>query len=107
MKNDHIRRLNVDLSIDGDEELSSPPPNGAKFNWKTLKLEIPKGHLEKIVPLEPITQHKLVRSAALSPDSWKSAIEARKALLFKDSQELAKPDAEKSFEDVELAGEGE
>lgn len=125
MKTYHIRRLNVDLPIDSDEDLSSPPPNGAKFNWITLKLDLPEQSSENMTPLTPIRKDvlpkqpsedsatagipmrkgSLVRSPALSPDSWKEAIAARKALF--ESQESAKSEAEKLSSDVELAGEGD
>jgi len=122
----HIRRLNVDLPIDSDEDLSSPPPNGAKFNWVTLQLDLPTQSSESMTPLTPIRKDllsekssesedpllsvpvrkgSLVRSPALSPDSWKEAIAARKALF--ESQELVKPEAVKLSADVELAGDGD
>ncbi len=107
MGKDHIRILNVDLAINNDDDLSSPPPNGAKFNWCTLKLEIPKNPSGQITPLEPMVKFQLVRSPALSPGSWQSIIEARKALLLKNSQESATPAADKLSEDIELAGEGD
>ncbi len=102
-----IRRLNVDLPIDSDEELSSPPPNGARFNWSTLKLEIPDQSLENMTPVVPMTKFTLVRSPALTQEEWKSALEARKVLLLESSLESAKLAAEKLSEDVELAGEGD
>ena len=101
-----FRRLNVDLPIDSDEELSSPPPNGAKFNWITLKLEIPEQSSENMTPLVPMTKFTLVRSPGLTREEWQSAIEARKVLLLESSQS-AKLETDKLSEDVDLAGEGE
>ena len=101
-----FRRLNVDLPIDSDEELSSPPPNGAKFNWITLKLDIPEQSSENMTPLVPMTKFTLVRSPGLTREGWRRAMKARKVLLLESSQS-AKLEIEKLSEDVDLAGEGE
>lgn len=121
MKTDHIRRLNVDLPIGSDDDLSSPPPNGAKFNWVTLKLDLPEQSSESVTPLTPMKKElrssesldlsapvrkgSLVRSPALSPDSWKEAIAARKSLF--ESQESLSSEASKLSADVELSGDGD
>jgi len=103
----HLRKLIVDLPIDVDD-LASPPPNGATFNWKTLQLELPVQSSENMTPLVPMTRFALVRSPALAPEEWAAAaLGARKALSLESSLKLAEAEAEKLSDDVELAGEGE
>jgi hypothetical protein len=98
-----IRSLNVDLPVDV-EELFSPLPNGAKFNWSALNVASS--------PVEAASSSSkpkfpLIRSPLLTPEEWQAAREASKSLSLKTTFETPKVEVEKASQDVELAGEGD
>ncbi|MBA2628678.1 MAG: hypothetical protein H0U78_01400 [Rickettsiaceae bacterium] len=97
-----IRSIKVDLPVDV-EELFSPLPNGAKFNWPAM-LNVAASSVEA-VPHSSQTKFSLIRSPQLTQEEWQVAREANKALSLKSALEPSK--VEKASQDVELAGEGD
>jgi hypothetical protein len=100
-----IRSLNVDLPVDV-EELFSPLPNGAKFNWSAM-LDVAASSVQAALPSSK-TKFLLVRSPKLTEEEWQSASEARKNLSLQRSLEpSSEVVGETPSQDVELAGEGD
>ena len=76
-----VRSLKVGLPFD-EEELFSPLPNGARFNWSTLTLEIVAASSVEAASPSSKTKFLLIRSLQLMQEEWQVAREASKIFLI-------------------------
>jgi hypothetical protein len=102
----NIRSLKVDLPIDL-EELASPLPDGARFNWSELMPKIVVPASVEVAPSSSKPKFPLIRSPLLTEEEWQVAREAGKILPLKTVLEPSQVGGEKASQDVELAGEGD
>ena len=100
----NIRSLKVDLPIDL-EELASPLPDGARFNWSALMPKIVAPASVEAAPSSSKPKFPLIRSP-LKEEEWQVAREAGKILSL-TVLEPSQAGGEKASQDVELAGEGD
>ena len=100
----NIRSLKVDLPIDL-EELASPLPDGARFNWSALMPKIVAPASVEAAPPSSKPKFPLIRSP-LKEEERQVAREAGKILPL-TVLEPSQAGGEKASQDVELAGEGD
>ena len=97
----NIRSLKVDLPIDL-EELASPLPDGARFNWSALMPKIVAPASVEAAPPSSKPKFPLIRSSLLKEEEWQVAREAGKILPL-TVLEPSQAGGEKASQDVELA----